>query len=88
MQQHELFILKRELMILGFLCAFIFGILIAGISAWGIEPLMTWRHAFWAFGAIGVTWCVLFAPSKSTKLRDVLFQIGTGNTRQRLMHGT
>jgi len=28
MQQHELFILKRELMILGFLCAFIFGILI------------------------------------------------------------
>jgi MFS family permease len=47
--------------ILGGLTFVIFGILIAGISAWGIEPLMTWRHAFWAFGGIGVTWCVLFA---------------------------
>jgi len=46
--------------ILGGLTFVIFGVLIAGISAWNVSPLMTWRQAFWVFGAIGVVWCVGF----------------------------
>jgi MFS family permease len=47
--------------ILGGLTFVIFGILIAGISAWKVPAIMTWRQAFWLFGAVGVIWCVCFA---------------------------
>jgi MFS family permease len=47
--------------ILGGLTFVIFGILISGIGAWDIQPILTWRQAFWSFGVVGVVWCVLFA---------------------------
>jgi MFS family permease len=47
--------------ILGGLTFVIFGVLIAGISAWNVPAIMTWRQAFWLFGAVGVIWCVCFA---------------------------
>jgi len=47
--------------ILGGLTFLIFGVLIAGISAWDVKPLMSWRHAFWLFGGVGIIWCIAFA---------------------------
>jgi len=45
--------------LMGGLTPLVWALLVAGTSY--SDPLITWRGAFWLFGAMGLVWCFLFA---------------------------
>ena len=76
--------------LMGGLTPLVWGLLVAGTSF--STPLITWRGAFWLFGAMGLVWCVLFSlwfrnhPHEKAEVNAAERQLIEGNSPPHVDH--